>query len=107
MLITMYQTNTEHPAVTFAINAKSRTNLHSNVEIFMLLTLCTDFQDLSTLLCNFRRGSCTFDICLANIFLKSLTNIFFTPLFLRLKHFEVSALLCVAKGILLDIGLNL
>ena len=27
--------------------------------------------------------------------------------FLHLKHFEASALLCVVKGILLDIGLNL
>jgi len=32
---------------------------------------------------------------------------FFAPLFLPLKHFEASALLCVVKGILLDIGLNL
>jgi len=62
---------------------------------------------LRTLLCNLRRWSCTFDICLANIFLKSLTNIFFTPLSLRLKNFEASALLCVVKGILLEIGLNL
>jgi len=32
---------------------------------------------------------------------------FFAPLFLRLKRFEASALLCVVKGILLDIELNL
>ena len=32
---------------------------------------------------------------------------FFAPLFLRLKHFEASALLRVVKGVLLDIGLNL
>jgi len=32
---------------------------------------------------------------------------FFAPLFLCLKHFEVSGLVCVVKGILLDIGLNL
>jgi len=31
--------------------------------------------------------------------------ILFVPLFLHLKHFETSALLCVVKGILLDIGL--
>jgi len=31
----------------------------------------------------------------------------FAPLFLPLKHFETSALLCVVKGIPLDIGLNL
>ena len=44
MLIIMYQTNTEHPAVTFAMNPMRRTILHSNVEVFMLLTLCTNFQ---------------------------------------------------------------
>jgi len=32
---------------------------------------------------------------------------FFAHLFLHLKHFETSALLCVVKRILLDIGLNL
>jgi len=32
---------------------------------------------------------------------------FFAPLFLLFKHFEASALVCVVKGILLDIGLNL
>ena len=62
---------------------------------------------LRTLFCNLRRWSCTFDIVLANIFLKSLTNILFAFLFLHLKHFETSALRCVVKGILLDIGLNL
>jgi len=35
------------------------------------------------------------------------TIYFFAPLFLRLKHFEASALLCVVKDILLDIELNL
>ena len=32
---------------------------------------------------------------------------FFAPFFFRLKHFEASGLVCVVKGILLDIGLNL
>jgi len=79
------------------------------------------FKFLHTLLCNLRWWSCTFDICLANIFLKSLTNTFclfpcfFTstvsvphgPLsghFLHLKHFEAPASLCVVNGTLLDIG---
>jgi len=35
MLIIMYQTNTEHPGVTFTINPMRRTNLHSNVEVVM------------------------------------------------------------------------
>jgi len=34
------------------------------------------FKFLRTLLCNLRRWSCTFDICLASIFLESLTSIF-------------------------------
>jgi len=38
MLIIMYQTNTEHPAVIFTMNPMRRTNLHSNVEFFMLLS---------------------------------------------------------------------
>jgi len=44
MSITMYQTNTKHPAVTFTMDPMRRTNLHSNVVVFMLLTLCTNFQ---------------------------------------------------------------
>jgi len=44
MLIIMYQTNTKHPAVTFIMNPMRRTNLHSTVEVLMLLTLCTNFQ---------------------------------------------------------------
>ena len=44
MLIIMYQTNTEHPAVTFTMSPMRRINLHSNVEVFMLLTLCSNFQ---------------------------------------------------------------
>jgi len=44
MLIIMYQTNTELSAVTFTMNPMRRTNLHSNVGVFMLLTLCTNFQ---------------------------------------------------------------
>jgi len=43
MLIIMYQTNTEHTAVTFTVNPMRRINLHSNVEVFMLLTLFTNF----------------------------------------------------------------
>jgi len=55
MLIIMCQTNTEHPAVTFTMNPMHRTNFHSNVEVSMLLTLCTISKFLRTLLCNFRR----------------------------------------------------
>jgi len=44
MLIIMYQTNTEHPAIAFTMNPMRRTNLHSDVEVVMLLTLCTKFQ---------------------------------------------------------------
>jgi len=34
MLIIMYQTNTEHPAVTFTMNPMRKTNLLSNVWSF-------------------------------------------------------------------------
>jgi len=44
ILIIMYQTNTELPAVTFTMNPMSRTNYNSNVEVVMLITLCTIFQ---------------------------------------------------------------
>jgi len=67
MLIIMYQTSTEHPTVTLTMNPMRKTNLYSNVEVVMLLTLCINLQVFA----NF----CAFDICLANIFLKSLTNI--------------------------------
>jgi len=109
------------------MNPMCRKYLHSNVEVVMLSTMCTNFQVFAHLLCNLPRWSCTSDICLANIFLKSLTNIFCLlpfffistvsvphgPLsghFLHLKHFQASASsasLCVVNGTLLDIGLSL
>jgi len=94
----------EHQA--FTMNTMGRTNLLSNVEVVMLLTLCTNFLLFAHFFCNLCRWSCTFDICLANI---EITHqyIVFDPLFLHMKHFETSTLLCVEKGILLDIGLNL
>jgi len=46
-----------------------------------------------------------FEIRPVNILLKSLANLFFTVLFLHVKHFEASALLRVVKGIL-DTGPN-
>jgi len=56
MLITVYQTSTGYRAVglAFIMNPRRRTNLLSNVEIVMLLTLCTNFHVLRTLLCNLR-----------------------------------------------------
>jgi len=77
MLFKMYQTNTEHSGVTFTMNPMRRTNLHSNIEVFMLSTLCTNFQDFAHFALQFSPISCAFDICFANIFLKSLTDIFF------------------------------
>ena len=52
-----------------------RTNLHSNVEVVMLLMLCTNFQVFA----HFALQSSPMKLyfwCLANVFLKSLTNIF-------------------------------
>jgi len=71
MLIIMYQTFTEQLAVTFTMNPMRRTNLHSNVEVFMLLTFCTNFQVFVHMAVFADEVN-----CLANIFLKSLTNIF-------------------------------
>ena len=48
------------------------------------------------MLCNLRRWSCTFDICLANQY------ILFSPLFLHLKHFEASALLCAVHPAVME-----
>jgi len=123
--VIVYQTNTGHRVVSLYNESypMCRTNLHWNVEVAMLSTLCINFQVFAYFICNIRRWSCTFDICLANIFLKSLTDMFCLlpsfltstlsfphgPLsghFLHLKHFETSALLCVVNGILLHIGRN-
>jgi len=43
MLITVYQTNTGHRAVSLYNESNAQTNFHSNVEVVMLLTLCTNF----------------------------------------------------------------
>jgi len=92
------------------MNPMRRTNWHSNVEVVTLLTLCTNFLVLRTLFCNLRRWpmklyfwylSCKHFPEIAHQYT------LFAPLFLHFKHFETSALLCVEKGILLDIGLNL
>jgi len=108
MLIIMYQTNTEHPAVTFTMNPMRRINLHSNVEVFMLLMLCTNFQAFAHFALQFSPMKLYFWYWSCKHF-SEITHqyILFAPLFLYLKHFEASALLCVVKGILLDIGLNL
>jgi len=108
MLIIMYQTNTEHPAVTFTMNPMRRTNLHSNVEVAMLLTLCTNLQVFAHFVLQISPMKLYFWYLSCKHF-PEITHqyIFFAPLFLRLKHFEASTLLCIVKGILLDIGRNL
>jgi len=55
MFIVMYQTNTRHEHQAFTMNPIRRTNLLSNVEVVTLLTFCTNFEVLRTLLCNLRR----------------------------------------------------
>ena len=106
MLIIMYQTNTSHPAVTFTMNRMRRTILHSNAEVFMLLTLCTNFQVFA----HFALQFSPMKLCFWYLSCKPFSEIthqyiFCWPLFC-LKHFEASASLCVVKGILLDIGLS-
>jgi len=56
-------------------NPMHRTNLHSNIEVVMLLTLCTNFQVFAHIALQSSPMKLYF-WCLANIFLKSLTNIF-------------------------------
>ena len=125
MYIIVYQTNTGHRAASLYNESNAQKKFTFKCWTCHAFKCCAPtFRFLRTLLCNLRRWSCSFDICLADIFLKSLTNIFcllpsfFTstvsvphgPLsghFLDLKHFEASALLCVVNGVLLDIGGNL
>jgi len=125
MLIIAYQTNIGHGAESLYNESNVQNKFTFKCWACHAFKRCAPtFRFLRTSLCNLRRWSCTFDICLANIFLNSLTNVFcllpsfFTstasvahgPLsghFLHLKHFEASASLCVVNGILLDIGRNL
>jgi len=74
----------------------------------MLLTLCTNF----IVFAHFVLQSSPMKLHFWYLFCKHFPEIthqyiLFAPLFLHLKHFQTSALLCVVKGILLDIGLNL
>ena len=90
------------------MNPIRRTNLHSNDEVVMILTLCTNFQVFA----HFGLQSSPMKLCVWYLSCKhfpEITNqyILIAPLFLHFKHFEASALLYVVKGILLDIGLNL
>ena len=85
-----------------------RTNLHSNVEVIVLLTLFTNFQVFA----HFALQSSPMKLYFWYLSCKHFPEIthqyiLFAPPFLHLKHFETSASLCVVKGILLDIGLNL
>jgi len=85
-----------------------KTNLHSNVEVVTILTLCTNFQvfalfalQSSPMKLYFWYLSCTHFPEITHQY------ILFDPLFHHLKHFETSAILCVIKRILLVIGRNL
>jgi len=86
----------------------SRTNFHLNDEVVMVLTLCTNFHVFA----HFALQSSPMKLYFLYLSCKHFPEIthqyiLFAPLFLHLKLFEASALLCVIKGILLDIGLNL
>jgi len=90
------------------MNPMRRTNLYSNVEVVMLLTLCTNILVFAHFVLQSSPMKSYFWYLSCKYF-PEITHqyILFAPLFLHLKHFETSALLCVVKGILLDIGLNL
>ena len=108
MLFSVYQTNTGHGAVGLYNESNAQKNLYSNVEVVMLLTLCTNFQVFA----HFALQSSPMKLYFWYLSCKHFPEIthqyiLFAPLFLHLKHFETSALLCVVKRILLNIGLNL
>jgi len=74
----------------------------------MLLTLCTNFQVFAHFALQSSPMKLYFWYLSCKHFLEiTHEQILYAPPFLHLKHFETSALLCVVKGILLDIGLNL
>jgi len=98
MLIIMYQTNTEHPAVTFTMNPISRINLHSNVEVFMLLTLCTNFQVFAHFALQFSLMKLYFWYLSCKHFPEITHQYFFCSPLSSLE--TASALLCVVKGVL-------
>jgi len=83
-----------------------RTNSHSNDEVVTLLTLCTNFLVFAHFVFQSSPMKLYFSYLSCKHF-PEITHqyILFSPLFLHLKHFETSSLLCVAKG--RDIGLNL
>jgi len=85
MLITVYQTNTGHRAVSFYHESNAQNKF------------------------TFKCWSCHASNIVQQLSSFSLIThqyIMFAPLCLHLKHFETSALLCVVKRILLDIGFN-
>jgi len=77
-------------------------------EVVMLLTLCTNFLVFAHFVLQSSPMKLYFWYLSCKHF-PEITHqyILFAPLFLHLKHFEIPALLCVVKRILLDIGLNL
>jgi len=76
-------------------------------EVVMLLTLCTNFLVFAHFVLQFSPMKLCFWYLSCKHFPETTHQyILCAPLFLHLKHFETSALLCVVKGILPDIGLN-
>jgi len=108
MLITVYQTDTEHRAVSLynESNAQNKfTFKYWSCHAFNVVHQLSGFSA-------FCFAIFADEIVLLILSYKHFPEIthqyiLIAPLFLHLKHFETSALLCVVKGILLDIGLNL
>jgi len=76
-----------------AMNPVRRTNLHWNVEVVMLLTLCTNFETFA----HFALQSSPMKLYFWHLSCKHFSEIthqyiLFAPLFLHLKHFEAAAL---------------
>ena len=108
MLITVYQTDTEHRAVSLynESNAQNKfTFKYWSCHAFNVVHQLSGFSPF----CFAIFADEVLLLILSCKHFPEITHqyILIAPFFLHLKHFETSALLCVVKGILLDIGLNL
>jgi len=108
MFTVMYETNTGHRAVSLYNESNTQNKFTFKFWSCYALMLCTNFEVFA----HFALQSSPMRLYFWYLSCKHFPEnthqyILFAPLFLHLKHFEASALLCVVKGILLDIGRNL
>jgi len=99
MFLAVYQTTTGDRASNHYNKSNTQKNLLSNVEVVTLLKFCTNFQVFA----HFALQSSPTKLYILYLSCKHFPEItqqylLFAPLFLHLKHFEASALLCVVNG---------